>query len=90
MKKRKIPMRQCVATNARFPKQDMFRIVKTAEGNVMVDLTGKIRGRGAYLSRQKDAIIKALKKRILDRHLEVEVPLTVYEHLLQLLREDEH
>ena len=56
LKPRKVPLRKCVATNEQHPKMDMFRIVRTPEGNIIIDLTGKARGRGAYLSKSKTAI----------------------------------
>lgn len=88
MKKKKTPMRQCVVTNIHFPKEEMFRIVRTSDGRVEVDLTGKTRGRGAYLSKQKDTIQKAIKTKILDKHLGIAIPLKIYDQLMQLLVDD--
>lgn len=85
MKPRKIPMRKCVATNEQYPKGEMFRIVRTEESTVIIDPSGKARGRGAYLSKSKDAIMLAKKKKILDRHLEVSVPDEIYDELLKIL-----
>ena len=62
LKPRKVPLRKCVATNEQHPKMDMFRIVRTPEGNIIIDLTGKARGRGAYLSKSKTAINQAKRK----------------------------
>ncbi|HPX84386.1 MAG TPA: YlxR family protein [Bacilli bacterium] len=87
MKPRKIPMRKCVVTNEQHPKGEMFRIVRTAEGPTVVDLTGKVRGRGAYLSKNKEVILMAMKKKTLDRHLETKVPDEVFEQLLKILGE---
>ncbi|MGD9605106.1 MAG: RNase P modulator RnpM [Bacilli bacterium] len=87
MKPKKIPMRKCVVTNEQHPKSDMFRVVHTTEGPTVVDQTGKIRGRGAYLSKDKEVILMAMKKKVLDRHLETQVPDTVYEQLLKILGE---
>lgn len=87
LKPRKVPLRKCVATNEQHPKQEMFRIVRTPEGNIIVDLTGKAKGRGAYLSKSKTAINLAKKKKVLDRHLEKEVPEAIYTELMQLLGE---
>ena len=61
---KKIPMRQCLALNESFPKQELFRIVRTPEGEVLVDLKGKVNGRGAYISKSKKAIDIAKKKKI--------------------------
>ena len=51
-KTKKIPLRKCVATNNQFPKKEMFRIVRTPEGEIKIDLTGKLNGHGAYLSKR--------------------------------------
>ena len=85
MKPRKIPMRKCVVTNEQHPKAEMFRIVRTTEGNVVVDDKGKVRGRGAYLSKSKAVIATAMKKKTLEKHLEIAIPDSVYEELLNLL-----
>ncbi|HOA78205.1 MAG: YlxR family protein [Bacilli bacterium] len=88
MKKKKIPIRHCVATNEKHPKNEMFRIVRTTEGSVEIDPTGKLRGRGAYLSKQNEAIQKARKSKILDKHLGVSVPSEIYDRLTRLLKEE--
>jgi len=85
MKPKKIPMRKCVATSVQLPKGEMFRIVRNTEGEVIIDLTGKARGRGAYLSKNKNAINTAKKRKVLDKHLEVNVPDNIYDDLLNLL-----
>lgn len=85
MKKKNIPIRKCVATNEQLPKGEMFRIVRCEDGSVIVDPTGKARGRGAYLSKNKNAIELARKKKILERHLEVNVPDAIYEELINKL-----
>lgn len=86
VKQIKIPMRLCLATNQPFPKKEMFRIVRTPEGNVIVDLTGKANGRGAYLSKNKEAINIAKKKKMLDKKLEAAVPDSVYDELMELIK----
>lgn len=87
-KVRKVPLRKCVATQEQHPKKEMFRIVRTPDNQVVVDLTGKVRGHGAYLSKQKSAIMLAKKKQILNRYLEVEVPEGIFDELLKLLEEE--
>ncbi len=87
MKSRKIPLRKCVITNERFPKKDLIRVVRTPEGAVVVDLTGKLNGHGAYVSKDKEVILKAKKTKKLDRHLEVDVPDAIYDELLNVIRE---
>lgn len=84
---KKVPMRQCLALNESFPKQELFRIVRTPEGEVLVDLKGKVNGRGAYISKTKKAIEIAKKKKLLDKKLEVVVPEEIYEQLLLLIGE---
>lgn len=84
-KPKKIPLRKCVATNEQFPKKDMFRIVRTPEGNVEIDSVGKMNGRGAYLSKTKKAIEIARKKKVLERHLEVSINDEIYDKLLEML-----
>lgn len=85
MKAKKIPMRKCLATGERFEKKNLMRIVKTPDGDVIYDKTGKANGRGAYLSKSIKAIEKAKKSKILNRHLETEVPESVYDELLKAL-----
>ena len=84
-KTKKVPLRKCMATNAQFPKKEMFRIVRTPEGEVKIDLTGKLNGHGAYLSKSMEAIELSRKKKILDRYLEAEVKDEVYDELIKLL-----
>lgn len=81
---RKIPMRTCVVTKEKLPKKELIRVVRTVDG-VIVDTTGKVNGRGAYLKLDKDVIDKARKTGVLDKHLEVKVEDSVYDELNKLL-----
>lgn len=81
MKVKKIPMRSCVITKEKLPKQELIRVVRTPEGNVVVDTTGKANGRGAYLKKDLQVFEKAQKSKILNRVLEVEVKDEVFEEL---------
>ncbi|CAG9619673.1 RNase P modulator RnpM [Sutcliffiella rhizosphaerae] len=83
--RKKIPMRKCVASQEMKPKKELIRIVRSKEGEVTIDLTGKKSGRGAYLARNKDSILLARKKDILSRHLEVAIDDSLYDELLQLV-----
>lgn len=85
MKKRKIPMRKCVVTNEMMPKKELIRIVRSKDGEVSVDPTGKKSGRGAYVTRDQDVVRTAQKNSVLERHLEVEIPDTIYTELLALI-----
>lgn len=78
---KKIPLRKCVATGEQLPKKELIRIVRNKEGEVFVDPTGKMNGRGAYLKRSLEAIELAKKKSVLKRSLEVDIPESIYEDL---------
>lgn len=82
---KKIPMRRCLATNQSFPKKELLRIVRTPEGEVKVDLTGKLNGKGAYISRSNEALEIARKKKVLSRALEIEIPEDVYEEISKVI-----
>lgn len=84
-KVKKVPLRKCVVTLEQHPKSEMFRIVRTPEGDVVVDNTGKARGRGAYVVKKKSAIVQAQKKKVLSKHLEVEIPNSLFDTLLSML-----
>ncbi|CRK80483.1 RNA binding protein [Neobacillus massiliamazoniensis] len=86
--RKKVPMRKCVATGEMKPKKELVRIVRTKEGEVSIDLTGKKSGRGAYLSKDKEVVLLAKKKNILSNHLEVAINETLYEELLQLIEKE--
>ena len=78
---KKIPMRTCVVTREKLEKKDLLRVVRTPEGKVIVDDTLKSNGRGAYLKNDISVIEKAKTSKILDKHLEVTVPFSIYEDL---------
>lgn len=85
MKTRKIPMRSCVVTHEKLPKQELVRVVRTPEGNVIVDVTGKANGRGAYLKKDLAVFEKAKNSKVLNKILEVEVPDSVFDCLKELV-----
>ena len=78
-------MRRCLATNQSFPKKELLRIVRTPEGEVRVDLTGKLNGKGAYISKSEEALELAKKKKVLDRALETEIPDEIYEEIAKVI-----
>ncbi len=82
---KKIPMRTCLVTGEKLEKKDLIRVVRTPEGNVIVDTTGKANGRGAYLKRDINVIDKAQKSGILNKKLEVNVPDSIYEELKNII-----
>ena len=85
MKNKKIPMRSCVVTREKLPKQELLRIVKTTDGNVLGDVSGKINGRGAYIKKDIEVLEKAKKSKILERVLETEISLDVYEEISKII-----
>jgi len=85
---KKVPLRKCVATGEMFPKKEMIRVVRSKEGEVSVDPSGKKAGRGAYVSKTEQAVEIARKKNVLGRQLEVAIPESVYEELLKLIRRE--
>ncbi|WP_276911703.1 RNase P modulator RnpM [Dubosiella newyorkensis] len=84
---RKIPMRKCVVTNERFPKKELIRVVRTPEGEVVIDTTGKKNGHGAYIQKSKETFEKAKKNKALARALEIEIPEEIYTQLEAMLDE---
>ena len=86
MKIKKIPMRTCVITKEKLDKRDLLRIVRTPSGEIIVDLSGKANGRGAYLKKDEEVIKKAQNNKVLDRILNVEIPKEVYEAALKALK----
>ena len=87
MKVKKIPMRTCVVTNERFPKGELLRIVRTPEGEIKPDLTGKLNGHGAYIKKDEETLDKAIKTKALARHLECEINDSVYEDIRKIINE---
>ncbi|MCM3128756.1 MULTISPECIES: YlxR family protein [unclassified Paenibacillus] len=83
MKQRKVPLRKCVACQEMMPKKQLIRVVKTPEDEVLIDLTGKKSGRGAYLCGKEACFRLAQKNRSLDRALKSQVKPEIYEQLAQ-------
>ena len=81
MKTRKIPMRTCVITHEKLEKKDLLRVVKDNTGRIFVDDTYKANGRGCYLKKDMDVILKAEKSKALESHLGVSIGENVYAEL---------
>ncbi len=73
MKTKKIPMRMCSGCRESKPKSELIRVVRTPEGNIIVDKTGKVSGRGAYLCKNEECFKKSVKSKALSRALEVNI-----------------
>lgn len=81
MKVRKIPLRMCTGCMEMKPKKELIRVVKTPEGEVCVDLTGKKSGRGAYICKSLECLKKAVKAKRLSRNLDVTIDDEIYNRL---------
>ena len=78
---KKIPQRQCMVCRERKNKRDMIRVVRKTDGEVSLDFSGKLNGRGAYICPDAACLKKARKAKSLDRSLEVTIPEEVYDRL---------
>ena len=85
MKVRKIPLRTCVVTKEKLPKQELLRIVRTPVGDIEVDLTGKLNGRGAYIKKDIAVLEKAKKSKILEGRLECNIGEDIYEKIKEII-----
>ncbi len=85
MKVRKIPLRTCVISKEQLPKKELLRIVRTKEGGCVVDETGKINGRGAYIKKDINILEKAKKSKILEKRLECNIEDSVYEEIKKII-----
>ncbi|MCR5154871.1 MAG: YlxR family protein [Lachnospiraceae bacterium] len=81
MTEKKIPLRRCTGCNESFPKKDLIRVLKTPEGDIILDSTGRKNGRGAYLCKNVECFNKARKSKSLERSLGVSIPNDIYEEL---------
>lgn len=81
MKQKKIPMRRCCGCNEQKPKKELIRVVRSAEGEISLDLTGKASGRGAYICNSLVCLQKARKSRRIDRTFEVTIPDEIYDKM---------
>lgn len=85
MKVRKIPLRTCVITKEQLPKQELLRVVRTPEGEVKVDETGKLNGKGAYIKKDIAVLEKAKKSGLLARRLECNIEESIYEDIKKII-----
>ena len=78
---KKIPLRQCVGCGEMKGKKDMMRVLKTAENEICLDVTGKKNGRGAYICRSRECLRLARKNKGLERSFKMSIPNEVYDTL---------
>jgi len=84
---KKIPLRMCTGCREHKPKKELIRVVRSPEGEISVDLTGKKSGRGAYICRSEECLRKAQKSRQLERALDTGMSPEVYDRLAEEIRE---
>lgn len=84
---KKVPLRTCVVTREKCEKHELLRVVRTPEKEIIFDETGKANGKGAYLKKDKEVILKAQKNKVLDRLFEMEIPDDIYNDLLGVVNE---
>ncbi len=78
---KKVPLRQCVGCGEMKGKKDMMRVLKTVEDEICLDVTGKKNGRGAYLCKSKECLVRARKNKGLERSFKMSIPSDVYDAL---------
>lgn len=76
-------LRKCAVSGERFDKRSLIRIVKDKEGNISIDPTGKKNGRGAYIQKDAEVVLKAKQKKVLNREFSMDVPSEVYDALIE-------
>ncbi len=81
MKTKKIPMRMCLGCNQMKPKKEMIRVVKSAEGEISFDFTGKKSGRGAYICKNTECFQSAKKARRFEKSFSCKIENVVYEEM---------
>ena len=85
MKNRKIPLRTCIVTKENLPKSELLRIVRTPDGDIEVDLTGKLNGRGAYIKKDLSVLESLQRSKILEKKLECKIEDSVYEKIKKII-----
>ncbi len=87
---KKIPQRQCMGCRERMEKRQLIRVVRTPDGQVQMDFSGKVNGRGAYICPKADCLKKARKAKALDRALEITIPDEIYDRLAREIEVNAH
>lgn len=88
MKSVKIPMRMCLGCNEMKPKKELMRVVKSPEGEISLDFTGKKNGRGAYICRSAECFNKARKSHRFEKSFSCRIDDSVYEVMADELRKE--
>ncbi|PEJ60216.1 MULTISPECIES: RNase P modulator RnpM [unclassified Bacillus (in: firmicutes)] len=85
---RKIPLRKCVVTQEMKPKKELIRIVRSKEGEVSIDPSGKKSGRGAYLTKSVEVVKLAQQKNTLEQQLNAKIDTSLYDELIAFIEKD--
>lgn len=88
MKKRRVPLRKCLGCGDNKNKKELVRIVKTPDNEILIDISGKINGRGAYICNRKDCFSKAVVENKIARSLRVEIPKEKIEELEKEIKDN--
>lgn len=88
MNKRKIPFRKCVGCKEQKSKNELIRVVKSKDGEISLDLSGKKNGRGAYICKDIDCLEKAYKSKSLNRSLSTNIEEDIYNEMMELLKSE--
>ena len=86
---KKIPMRRCLGCMESKPKKELLRVVKTTEGEIVLDMTGKKNGRGAYICKSVSCLEKAIKAKRIDKEFDVTISTQIYESLRSQLENND-
>jgi predicted RNA-binding protein YlxR (DUF448 family) len=89
MQQKKIPLRKCTGCGEMKPKKELVRVVKTPESDIVLDLTGRVNGRGAYICHSAECLKKARKSRRIEKSFQCAIPDEVYDLMEEELNKDE-
>lgn len=87
MVNKRIPLRKCVGCQEEKPKNELIRVIKTPEDEVVLDITGRKNGRGAYICQNSECLVKAIKTKGLEKSLKIAIPRDVYDTLQKEMNE---
>ena len=85
---KKIPNRTCIGCNTQKPKKELIRIVKNSEGQISIDRTGKMPGRGAYICDSSECLKKAIRSKRLEKCFETKIEESIYEELQNTIKQE--
>ena len=85
---KKLPIRRCVGCGEHFPKNTLVRVLRTPDSEIVLDLTGKKSGRGAYICKKAACLKKARKSKRIEASLECSIPDEVYDRMEEEINRD--